>query len=115
MSTESYRHTLGGDKLGLAPIRQQLPQLAAASRAPQRSMHNGWHLLAFKRTAIFSAASSKAAHKASLMASKCKIVAETCVEEVFCVTWVGQGPGHRRSDAVCLLQGHNVNAQRTWQ
>jgi hypothetical protein len=63
------RHSFGGDKLGLAPIRQQLPQLAAASKATQRSIHHGWHLLrqealaqrtgtSLKRTATFSAARS---------------------------------------------------------
>jgi hypothetical protein len=66
---EGYRHSFGGDKLGLAPIRLQLPHLAAASRATQRSMHNDWHLLrqealaqrtgtSLKRTATFSAVSS---------------------------------------------------------
>jgi hypothetical protein len=46
------------------------------------------------------------------MASKCMIVAKACVEGVFSVTWVVQGSGQHRRDAVCLLQGHKFNAQR---
>jgi hypothetical protein len=36
-STEGYRHSFAGDKLGLAPILQQLPQLTAESKATQQN------------------------------------------------------------------------------